>query len=213
MKYFLDFGTHHFGGLEEFTQKLKIDKTFHVLCFEPNKEIYNKSRNNIDILTNYENKFLSFKHYNAAVMDYTGQITFNKHVGAWSNGNKDCYIDDWTCGSNCLDVNPSYDPGNGYVFDIITETCDCIDIEEVMCNVVNNDPNAEIYIKCDIEGSEFVVLPKLLSSQYIHNIKEIHIEWHERFWWGKEDYANKINEKNNIINRFNQLGISAYTHH
>jgi hypothetical protein len=49
MKYFLDFGTHKFEGLEEFIPKLQIDKSVNVLCFEPNKAIYDESRLSIII--------------------------------------------------------------------------------------------------------------------------------------------------------------------
>ena len=37
---FLDLGTHHFEGLNEFTQKLNINKEWDVYCFEPNKSIF-----------------------------------------------------------------------------------------------------------------------------------------------------------------------------
>jgi len=209
MKYFLDFGTHHFEGLEEFIIKLGIDNTFNVYCFEPNKEIYNMSMQKNHL---YEDRFESFKHYNLAVMNYTGEITFNKHKGAWCNNKKDSYINDYTCGSNCLDINPTYDSGNGVVFDIVNETTSCIDIDDIINEICKNDFYAEIYIKCDIEGSEFVVLPKLLKSIYIKCIKEIYIEWHERFWFGLSDYENKIKEKCNIIKKFNKLNIKYFTH-
>lgn len=213
MKYFLDFGTHHFEGLQEFIVKLGIDNTFNVYCFEPNKEVYNVSRQHVHL---YENKFESFRHYNAAVMDYTGEITFNRHKGAWSNHTKaeESYNHGYTCGSNCLGINPSYDSGNGVVFDIISETTRCIDIEEIMNEICKNDGGAEIYIKCDIEGSEFVVLPKLLNlnPSYIACIKEIYVEWHERFWFGLPDYVNKVNEKSNIIRQLNERNIKYFTH-
>ena len=72
--------------------------------------------------------------------------------------------------------------------------------------------DAEIFIKCDIEGSEFVVLPKLLESPYVKHVKIIFIEWHERFWFKTDEYQTKINEKRQIINQFNLLGIPNYIH-
>lgn len=209
MKYFLDFGTHKFEGLEEFIPKLQIDKQFNVLCFEPNKDIYDVS---IKIAEKYTNQFNSFKHYNLAIMNYTGEITFNNHKGAWNNTNKDKYIEGYTTGSNCIDINPKIDYGNGVVFDIESTKCNCVDIEEIMSTIVKHDPAAEIFIKCDIEGSEFVVLPKLIESSFVKHVKVIFIEWHERFWFRTNEYQSKINLRRQIINRFNELGIPNYVH-
>jgi FkbM family methyltransferase len=212
MKYFLDFGTHHFEGLEEFINKLGIDKTFNVSCFEPNKDIYTLSRQNEERIKNYEDKFYSFNHFNSAVMNYTGEISFNSHKGAWTNNNKNEYINNYTCGSNCLDINPKCDVGNGVFFDIVTEKTACVDIADIMNSIVENDNDAEIYIKCDIEGSEFLVLPKLLDLHCVNKIKKMYIEWHERFWYGTDDYQNKISERANIINRFNMINIETFVH-
>ena len=212
MKYFLDFGTHKFEGLDEFVEKLNIDKTFNVYCFEPNLEIYNKSRLLTDKLNEYSFKFNSFSHYNLAIYNYNGEIKFNSHKGAWNNLNKDEYISGYTTGSNCLDINPWYDAGNGFIFDIEASSCKCMDIIELMSRIVDNDNNAEIYIKCDIEGSEFVVLPKLLNTKYVHNIKNMYIEWHERFWYGSDEFNNKLVEKNNIIESLNKFGVNTFTH-
>lgn len=212
MKHFLDFGTHDFQGLEEFIQKLSLDNTFSVHCFEPNKTVYDKSKEKISRLAKYQTLFHSFAHYNKAVMDYTGSITFNSHRGAWKNNHKDVYMGEYTTGSNCLDINPEYDSGNGVVFDIVKETCECIDVDEIINSIVENDRDAEIYIKCDIEGSEFVVLPKLLNSDHIHRVRSVYIEWHERFWHGTNEYQNKIKERHAIIQTFNTLNIANFVH-
>ena len=206
MKYFLDFGTHKFEGLEEFIPKLGIDNTYSVYCFEPNKTIFDLSQ---DISEKYKSKFYSFKHFNLAVIDYTGKITFNSHKGAW---NRNEYIEGYTTGSNCLDINPKIDYGNGVIFDIESTQCNCVDIDEIISSIVSSDSDAEIIIKCDIEGSEFVVLPRLISSQYIRHVKCIFIEWHERFWYDTNEYYNKIQQRQNIINNFNMLGIQNYVH-
>lgn len=209
MRHFIDLGTHKFEGLEEFSQKLGLGDKDHVYCYEPNKNIYELSRQMIDV---YEKKFHSFHHFNLAVMDYSGTICFNSHAGAWSNNRKDSYIEGYTTGSNCLGINPKYDAGNGVVFDIISEECTCINIEEIITSIVTNDADAEIYIKCDIEGSEFVVLPKLLSSESIHHIKELYIEWHERFWYGTDEYTQKIHQRRGIVQAFDNLKIKNFVH-
>jgi len=211
MKHFIDLGTHKFEGLAEFTELLQLDNNVNVYCFEPNKQIYDISREN-DKIQQLEGKYYSFKHFNLAVMDYTGEITFNTHVGEWKNNNKDTYIDTYTTGSNCLDINPTYDSGNGVVFDIKQIKMNCIDIEEIISSIVLNDSDAEIIIKCDIEGSEFVVLPKLLNSKYINTVKTIFIEWHERFWLGTNEYQNKVNLRREIVSKFNNLNIPNFVH-
>jgi FkbM family methyltransferase len=210
MRHFIDLGTYKFEGLTEFTEKLSLGDKDNVYCYEPNETIYGLSRENI--VTNYESKFHSFKHFNLAVMDYSGTICFNSHAGAWSNNNKDDYNDGYTTGSNCLDINPKYDAGNGVVFNIVSKECNCIDIEEIVQEIILNDPHAEIYIKCDIEGSEFIVLPKLIRSRYIHHIKKIFIEWHERFWYGTDDYINKVNLRREIINQNDKLNNQTFIH-
>lgn len=212
MKYFLDLGTHKFEGLEEFKQKLSIDKTFHVHCFEPNKAIYDASRSDNERITGYEHEFLSFKHYNAAIMNYTGEIVFNSHKGAWMDSKKESYIDGYTTGSNCLDINPKYDQGNLVVFDIVVEKANCMDIMDIMSSIERDDPEADIYIKCDIEGSEFVVLPRLFEANNVRRVKKLYIEWHERFWYGTPEYTQKINERAAILSRCKQLGIETFVH-
>ena len=211
MRHFIDLGTHLFGGLNEFTQKLNLGNNDNVYCYEPNKKVYELSRE-FNKTIQYEKKYYSFNQINAAVMDYSGEICFNAHNGAWTDGNKSEYMDHYTCGSNCININPKYDSGNGVHFDIVSQECKCIDIEEIISSIVLNDNDAEIYIKCDIEGSEFVVLPKLINSKFINHVKEIYIEWHERFWQGTHEYQDKINKRRDIISTFNNMNIRSFVH-
>lgn len=41
MKYYLDCGGHHGGGLEEFIQKYSMDDTRTIYFFEPNRDLFN----------------------------------------------------------------------------------------------------------------------------------------------------------------------------
>jgi FkbM family methyltransferase len=212
MKTFIDLGTHKFEGLNEFTKKLAIDNNWNVYSFEPNIDIFNES---LLIYNEIKHNYNNLYHYNYAVVDYDGIIKFNKHNGAYLKNNitkEYNYIKEYTTGSNALSINPRYDSGNGAIFNIEYIEVQAIDIETLLNNICNNDKNAEIYIKCDIEGSEFKVLPKLLKNKYISNIKQIYIEWHERFWYGTDEYNLRQNEKESIINSFKKNNIECYMH-
>lgn len=188
---FLDLGTNNFQGLEEFTNKLNLSSDNIIYSFEPSPTIYSQSKNKYDSI---KNNYKVLHHINKAVLDYTGTILFNDHHGVWAGAT---YIKEYNAGSNCLEINPKIDRNNGVIFDIHQVVVDCIDINDVIKNIVNDNNlilEKSIIIKCDVEGSEFKVLPKLLTSDYLKYIKEVYIEWHERFF-----IDNKI-EYNNVCN-------------
>lgn len=213
MRYFLDFGTHRFEGLEEFTGRLGIDTTWHVSCFEPNKVIFSESLGKYEEL---QKRYASLKFDNVAVMDYTGVVNFNRHDGAWKDQTKDTFIKGYTTGSNTLDINPLKDYGNGVVFNVEKDECPCVDVNEIVADIVAADVSAEIYIKCDIEGSEFKMLPRLLKSPFVRLVKGIWIEWHERFWQNLDptnsEYYQKCTERRDLVTAFGYIGIPTYIH-
>jgi FkbM family methyltransferase len=208
---FLDIGTNLFQGLEEFTSKIHLDTNTIVYCFEPNTMVYNNSKQKYDSI---KNNYKTLYHFNKAVLDYTGKILFNSHHGVWDKGK---YINDYTGGSNCLNKNPKIDNNNGVVFDIHQEVVDCIDIIDVLKTIVDDNNltlEKSISVKCDIEGSEFKILPKLLQSEYVKYIKEIHIEWHERFFCdNRNEYNFVCNLKSEIINSLRNNNIEYHEHH
>lgn len=212
MKHFLDLGAHKLEGLKEFTKRLGIDKNWKVYSYEPNILIQEETKKVVkEIRENYK----SLDFYNKAVMDESGFITFNCHRGAWKNQEQSEYWDGYTTGSNALDSNPTVDIGNGVVFDTIQYDVECVSIEEILHNICFQDPDAEIYIKCDIEGSEFVVLPRIIESNYSKNIVEMYIEWHERMWYheGESGIIAKQKERSVYIANLKKLGINCYVHH
>ena len=206
MKHFLDFGTHRFQGLNEFTSKLSIDKEWSVQCYEANPYTYDLTKEKGEKISE---RYKSFSHNNKAVMDQAGTITVHCHKGSWDNG---VYKELWTSGSNVLDDTPTYDAVSGVIFDIVDAEVECIAIEDILAGICKEDPEAEIYIKCDIEGSEFAVLPKIIDSDYKENIVEMYVEWHERFWFEKGEYQEKVRERQYLEGRLKRLGVKMYTH-
>lgn len=212
MKHFLDLGAHKLEGLKEFTKRLGIDKTWKVYSYEPNILIQEEVKKVVEeIKENYK----SLEFYNKAVMDESGIVTFNCHKGAWKDQHRSEYFEGYTTGSNALDTNPIVDIGNGVVFDTVQYDVECVSIDDILEDICLGDPEAEIYIKCDIEGSEFVVLPRIIESDYSTNIVEMYIEWHERMWYheGEQGILSKQKERSVYIANLKKLGIDCYVHH
>lgn len=212
MKHFLDLGAHKLEGLQEFTEKLGIDKEWKVYSYEPNILIQEEAKK---VAEKIKDNYKSFEFFNKAVMDESGVITFNCHRGAWKDQEKSEYWDGYTTGSNALDTNPVVDIGNGVLFDTVQYDVECVAIEDILKDICTDDPDAEIYIKCDIEGSEFAVLPRIIESEYSKNIVEMYIEWHERMWYheGEIGIMSKQKERAVYTANLNKLGIECFVHH
>jgi FkbM family methyltransferase len=212
MKHFLDLGAHKLEGLKEFTQRLNIDKSWKVYSYEPNILIQEETKK---VVEEIKNNYKSLEFYDKAVMDESGVITFNCHKGAWKNQDKSEYWDGYTTGSNAMETNPIIDIGNGVLFDTVKYDVECVAIDDILEGICSKDPDAEIYIKCDIEGSEFVVLPRIIESEYAKNIVEIYIEWHERMWYheGEIGILAKQKEKSVYIANLKKIGINCFVHH
>lgn len=61
----------------------------------------------------------------------------------------------------------------------------CLDLSDWMDKAIS--PEDHVILKLDIEGSEFEVLEHLLNTGKLSLVKELMVEWHERFFEAIQD--------------------------
>lgn len=198
MNYFLDFGTHYFegtihkNGLLSFEEKnffgSAIPHDWRVLTFEPSISAFEANK---ALLPAIASRFKTFEAYNAAICDYNGTIDFK-----WCPGNE--------AGSNCIGQTVAEVSEVGAQIYSVP----AVDVAGLIQDIISKDDEATIYIKCDIEGSEFTVLPRILSIENAGRwVKEMFVEWHERFWSDKTNYHQILAAKASIEQSCSEKGI------
>lgn len=177
MNYFLDLGTHYLennnrfsgceSGLSLFEEQsffgAKAPYDWHILTFEPSAHAF---AHNQTVLPSIEKRFASIRMFNAAIADFDGQMTFK-------------WLPYWSAASTCV-MEPLNEISSQYCQE---QEVEAIDIKRVVEQIVQEDEDANIHVKCDIEGAEFTVLPRLLEIDNVGQwVKAIYVEWHDRFW-------------------------------
>lgn len=189
MKHFLDLGAHKFEGLGMFTERLKIDKNWNVYSFEGDPNTHKASIE--EVYPQIKDKYNSLESHNIAIMPYDGTVTFHSRKDTIDASTGESLGRNFTEGSTAVEkpISGRGAPEIGIErieFEYEEHEVECLDINTVLTGIVEYDPDAVIYIKMDIEGSEFGVLPKLIESSHLKHVTAIWIEWHERFWEGEE---------------------------
>jgi len=158
MKVFLDLGTHHGEGLIQFVPILKLDETWQIHCFEPNPLA--QPENTIRDLQ--QNNKLNVMLHRAAAWIKDGMVEFKRYG---SNGQSE--------GSLVADTGGGKEYGDYH-------SSVTVAAKDVYKLIQSFDSNDEIYIKMDIEWSEYALLEDFISRGWPKKIKKIWIEWHNR---------------------------------
>jgi len=186
---FLDCGTHLCGGLYEFYNNGTIDDTFEIHTFEPNPACYASER--------IKSFPLNVTLHEKAVWIKDGYILFNqenhKVSGSGSPSDNVSDIDGWGSSINGIGFDHP-----GYFKPISVESID-------FSKFINDLPdNSNIICKMDIEGSEFMVLRKLISDESIKKINKIYVEFHQHLMPNES-----LNSRDEIINSIRNLGVTV----
>jgi FkbM family methyltransferase len=170
---FVDMGAHEQQGLGQFIPMLAIDTSWEIHCFEPNN------------ILSLENRFpdLNVTMHNKAVWKEDGIIHLNLY-GADRKSQGSIVV-----GSEGSSVLID-------LYDVIKVPS--IDAYEFLKTFDEND---SIYIKMDIEWSEYDVLEHMLDKGWLKNIKGIWVEWHGL------QYETCTTRKEAIVGRAKEHGI------
>jgi FkbM family methyltransferase len=183
---FLDCGTHLCEGLIDFYNRGIINESYEIHTFEANPAC--------NINDRIKQIPLNITTYNSAVWIEDGFVYFNQehhkkyNTGSPTDGFSD--RDGWASSVDGIGFNY-----RGYE--------DKIKIPSInFSKFVSELPlNSNIICKMDIEGSEFSVLRHMIQEKTICKIKEIYIEFHERFMPSESNES-----KQKLINDITELG-------
>lgn len=173
---FIDLGSHECQGLRRFIDKLDMDRSWEMHAFEPNP--------NVDTEGFVEEELNHYKInvYKKAIWRRNGRAVFNQY-GKEGKGQ----------GSLIEETGGGEGYGDFYDEKIV----DCIDI---LSFIKKLDSHKDIYIKMDIEWSEYEVIQRMLED-WPKNIKKIWIEWH-----GKSN-EKILNKSKYLESKIKSLGV------
>lgn len=179
MKIFLDCGSNIGQGFEEFRSKFGIDDIMYWL-FEPDVKCYTQ------LIEKYGN--LNYvKIHNCAVSTRAEELTFYT-------------TRDYDLGGTVIYEHNNFYYDNQNVNSYQVHAIDLIELAQGLIN-----QNYKIYLKLDVESSEYDILEKMITTGVIKNIEEIYCEFHSQYmkepekttyWLREKNILNYVKEKN-----------------
>ena len=187
---FLDCGTHLCEGLVDFYNRGIINDTFEIHTFEANPACNIEER--------IKQLPLNITPYNKAVWIDDGVVYFNQeHHEKYNTGSPNDGFSDRDGWASSVD-------GIGFYYQGYEDKIEIPSIN--FSKFVSELPeDSNIICKMDIEGSEFFVLRQMIEEKTICKIKDIYIEFHERFM-PNESSQSRID----IINEITKLGTTVH---
>jgi FkbM family methyltransferase len=146
----VDCGTFDCGGMNHLINKLNADEKWKIYAFEANPRV------NCDCIPRED---FDVEFHNKAVWTRNGTLTFKQYGDGTSAGS---LVAETGGGSHYHDFHADVE-------------VPCIDFHEFLSQFTSDD---RVYIKMDIEHSEYDVLEHLLRKGWPECIKEIWVEWH-----------------------------------
>lgn len=196
-KIFLDCGSNECQGFTQFVKMQKITSDSEVHCFEPNPYC-NIDEFKLRSIANNLGVFPNVRFHRSAIFDDgVCSIVVSKDISK-RNG-------EGTAVHNMGNVNTINHLQLQGVELIVAST----NLSSFVSKLDLKDED-ELRIKLDIEGSEFFVLDDFLKNfNQWNSLKEIWVEWHERYMRGFDPYALRFN----IEKRFLEKGVHIIEWH
>lgn len=165
---YFDFGAHHGDGLRQMTEILGIDASWEIYLFEPNP-----FTDTIASLAGYPHPF---QFVRAAIWTDSGSIEFLPQamiddrcpvVRTASGLTRQPLFDGM---GSAVSAATSCEPGLGHMRVQVAAMSVADALAMSSCE--------DLYIKMDIEASEYEVLPALLQSPAASRVRHAYVEWH-----------------------------------
>lgn len=174
---FLDFGANTFQGLRYFGQQLAMGSDWSCIAYEANPFIYQRALGQVEAVKK-ELGLASLELYPYAVAARDGETEMSCILGELDADGKIGLISDFG-GSSIIQRE---DERFNRQLASTKETVHCVDVNKIMSQIALVSPGVQVHIKCDIEGAEYDVIPRLLESSHLGMLKSAYIEWHPRYW-------------------------------
>jgi FkbM family methyltransferase len=187
-----DLGSNTFKQTRNLVDRFnKFGEVVEVHTFEAQKELA------LDELTNLKKDYpqITFIHNNVAVWNENTNLNFYE-CKTWGGNFK---------GGASLIPHGGSQNSEVYEYDspILTTAINFTEYFEK-----HSDKNMYIFIKMDIEGAEYVVLPDLLKSTSFTNLNELACEWHSNMYRNDNDMRKKfVSSEREIKNKLIQQKI------
>jgi FkbM family methyltransferase len=180
----IDCGMHECGGMNHMINKLNIDENWNIYAFEANPKI------NCDCIP-HEDFNVEFK--NKAVWTRNGSLIFKQ------------YGDNGTSGGSLVGETGGGRHYHDFHADVEVE---CFDFYEFLMQFNSND---RVYIKMDIEHSEYDVLEHVFRKGWPDFVKEIWLEWHATD--GKSGDEHFVTRRENLLKALSIKGVTVHYYH